>query len=130
MISKSHFILYVQDQIKSSEFYSKLLNQKPALNVPGMTEFKLADNSVLGLMPAAGINKLLNNDYKAHTSLTNSIKAEVYLMVDSVEEYCDRAKLLNVPILKNLAEMDWGHRVIYFKDPDNYVLALAEVIEG
>ncbi len=52
MISKSHFILYVEDQSKSTEFYSKLLNQNPTLNVPGMTEFKLTDNSVLGLMPS------------------------------------------------------------------------------
>ncbi len=57
------------------------------------------------------------------------IKSELYLIVDNVEEYSERAKLLKVPILKELEEMDWGDRVIYLIDPDNYVIAFAEVID-
>ncbi len=52
---KVHFILYVQDQNKSMEFYSKVLSEAPQLHVPGMTEFILNDKSVLGLMPTTGI---------------------------------------------------------------------------
>ena len=42
---KSHFILYVQDQTKSTAFYSEVLAMKPALHVPGMTEFALSDST-------------------------------------------------------------------------------------
>ena len=35
-------ILYVNDQQASADFYAELFRQNPDLNVPGMTEFKLA----------------------------------------------------------------------------------------
>ncbi len=43
---KANFILYVADQEKSTEFYSRVLNQKPQLNVPGMTEFEIRYTSI------------------------------------------------------------------------------------
>ncbi len=54
-----HTILYVNDQQLSTEFYTKLFRQNPELNVPGMTEFQLAKNFKLGLMPNKGIAKIL-----------------------------------------------------------------------
>jgi len=129
MINKSHFILYVEDQLKSSEFYQKLLNQDPILNVPGMTEFKLTEYSVLGLMPSTGIKKLLEN--KIDTSILSEgvVKSELYILVDSLKEYIKRATSLNVPILSSAQNRDWGHKVIYLLDPDNYVIAFAEIID-
>lgn len=53
------FILYVSDQRLSKEFYSKVLQFKPSLDVSGMTEFTLAENIKLGLMPNDGIAKIL-----------------------------------------------------------------------
>jgi hypothetical protein len=53
MITRTHLILYVANQSISTEFYSRLLNQKPILNVPGMTEFNLSENTILGLMPSS-----------------------------------------------------------------------------
>lgn len=35
MINKAHIIFYVEDQQKSTEFYTTLLNHTPGLNVPG-----------------------------------------------------------------------------------------------
>ena len=58
---KSYFILFVSDQKKSAGFYETVLAQKATLDVPGMTEFKLNDNSTLGLMPSQGIKKLLGD---------------------------------------------------------------------
>ena len=58
---KSHFILYVANQEKSTRFYEIVFAQKPTLNVPGMTEFELNEGSVLGLMPSQGIKKLLGD---------------------------------------------------------------------
>lgn len=94
-----------------------------------MTEFRLTDNSVLGLMSSLSINKLLDSNYLHPSKEMNIIKAEIFIIVDNVEEYSTRTKSLKIPVLKNLENMDWGHRVIYLQDPDNYVIAFAEVIK-
>ena len=130
MISKSHFILYVENQSESTEFYSKLLNQEPTLNVPGMTEFKLTEKSVLGLMPSRGIKKLLKNKIDTLVKSDNIIKSELYLIVKNIEEYIQRVASEKIKILSELKERDWNHKVIYLLDPDNYVIALAELMVG
>ena len=38
---KAHFSLYVADQQKAAEFYSAVLDLRPTMDVPGMTEFTL-----------------------------------------------------------------------------------------
>ncbi len=58
-MTKIHFILYVQDQARSTAFYAQVLACQPSLNVPGMTESTLAENTILGLMPLSGIKRLL-----------------------------------------------------------------------
>lgn len=55
MLTKSHFILYVRDQARSTQFYRAVLDAAPLLEVPGMTELQLSGGAVLGLMPEAGI---------------------------------------------------------------------------
>jgi PhnB protein len=129
MIKKSQFILYVENQSVSTEFYSKLLNQEPILNVPGMTEFKLTENSILGLIPVKGIKKLLENKIETSITLEDNVKSELYILVDNIEEYFNRAISLKVTVLSEIKERDWGHRVAYFLDLDNYIVALAEEIE-
>lgn len=37
-------VLYVNDQQASADFYTKIFRRNPDLNVPGMTEFRLAEN--------------------------------------------------------------------------------------
>ena len=56
---KINIILYVADQQVSTGFYQAVLARQPDLNVPGMTEFRLSETCVLGLMPEAGIKRLL-----------------------------------------------------------------------
>lgn len=126
MIKKSHTIIYVNDQDASTNFYSTLLNQKPVLHVPGMTEFILNDNSVLGLMPANGIKKLLKDKIEQPNKINNQPRAELYLIVDNIDEYIIRANKMNVKLLDELKLRDWGHRVIYYEDLDGYIIAFAE----
>lgn len=128
MIQKNHFILYVKDQNLSVEFYSQLLDLEPILNVPGMAEFSLTDNSILGLMPIKGIEKLLENKITVSTKNDNEVKAELYLVVNNIDSYLERANLLNAEILSESKERDWGHKVAYLLDPDKHIVAFAEVI--
>ncbi|MCK5075601.1 MAG: glyoxalase, partial [Calditrichia bacterium] len=81
------FILYVKNQDASMEFYSKVLGLKPALYVPGMTEFVLNDGSSLGLMPISGIKKLLGDKLPDPEKAGKFPKSELYLTVDEPGEF-------------------------------------------
>jgi catechol 2,3-dioxygenase-like lactoylglutathione lyase family enzyme len=124
---RPHFILYVADQARSSSFYSRVLGLKPRLDVPGMTEFQLGPESVLGLMPEAVASRLLGAAYVDVGSVGSTARAELYLIVDSPSEYHRRALSAGAREISPMAERDWGHNAAYSLDPDNHVLAFAEV---
>lgn len=119
-----HFILYVEDQDRSTAFYSAALSMEPTLNVPGMTEFSIGD-SVLGLMPEDGIKRLLGTSIE-HPRMANGVpRAEVYLIVDKPDEYHQRSIAAGGRELSPLSPRDWGHIAAYSQDPDGHILAFA-----
>jgi catechol 2,3-dioxygenase-like lactoylglutathione lyase family enzyme len=75
----SHFILYVSDQEKSTQFYEKTLAIKPRLNVPGMTEFELSNGTIFGLMPETGIKRLLGEKIKDPSKANGIPRAELLI---------------------------------------------------
>lgn len=121
---KAHFILYVADQRKAAGFYSAVLDLRPTLDGPGMTEFALNDDSVLGLMPSDGVERLL----QVRVPEAGAPRAELYLVVESPGEYHSRAIASGARELSALADRDWGHRAAYSIDVDGNVLAFAEII--
>lgn len=128
-IARTHLILYVADQTRSAEFYARVLNDAPSLDVPGMTEFTLSDHTVLGLMPAAGIQRLLGERLPDPARAAGIPRAELYLRVANPLEYHRRALAAGGTELSELADRDWGDRVAYSLDPDGHVLAFAEPVE-
>lgn len=130
MIKKTYFILYVSGQALSADFYSELLDIEPALNVPGMTEFNLSENTILGLMPNKSIEKLFDNKYETVEKSSGKIKAELYLIVDEIEKYLERAKKLGADIVSYPRERSWGHKAAYLLDPDNNVIGIAEITDN
>lgn len=87
-------ILYVNDQHASADFYTKLFRQNPDLNVPGMTEFQLAKNCKLGLIPKSGIAKILA-DKTPHPDQENGIpRCELYPYVENINLEFDKHKKL------------------------------------
>lgn len=129
-MTKAHFILYVKDQARSTEFYRRVLDCPPTLNVPGMTEFTLADQCVLGLMPEANIKRLLGDRLPDPASGNGVPRAEVYLLVPQPHDYHCRAIACGAIELSELKDRDWGHRAAYSLDPDGHVLAFAEVLDS
>ena len=123
----THLILYVRDQAESTDFYSALLKKSPVLNVPGMTEFRLGEVCVLGLMPETGIKKLLGARLPDPAQAQGIPRAELYLIVDDCQAYCDRAMQLGAAVLSASSVRDWGHTVSYCLDQDGHVLAFAEI---
>lgn len=123
--SEIEFILYVKDQEASCNFYRKLLRREPVLNVPGMTEFSLANHCKLGLMPEKGIAKLLGNKVP-HPETGNGIpRSEIYLTCDDADEEYNNALSCGAALLSKTELRDWGARVCYFSDPDGHVIAFA-----
>lgn len=123
---RAHFILYVADQAKSTAFYSSVLAVEPTLNVPGMTEFKIGSQTVLGLMPEHGAKRLFGERIDQPAAAGLSPRAEIYLVVDDAAAYHSRAIIYGGREISGLQERDWGHTAAYCLDPDGYVLAFAE----
>ena len=124
---KVHFILYVSDQERSTAFYSDVLGEVPSLNVPGMTEFRLKDSTVLGLMPETGIVHLLGPAILNPALARGIPRSEVYLVVEDPAAFQARAIAAGARELSPLSLRDWGHRAAYCLDPDGHVLAFAAI---
>ena len=125
-----HTILYVNDQQLSTEFYTKLFSQNPELNVPGMTEFQLAKNFKLGLMPNKGIAKILA-DKTPHPDKGNGIpRCELYLYVENIEWEYTNAINTGAQLISKIKDRDWGDKVCYFADPDGHIITFAEKLNS
>ncbi|MBK7666865.1 MAG: VOC family protein [Sphingobacteriaceae bacterium] len=120
------FILYVANQEKSKNFYSALLNKKPSLDVPGMTEFLLGEETKLGLMPENGIHKILA-DKTPHPANGNGIpRCELYLKTENLNTHYQNAIKAGAKIISEPTPRDWGDKVVYVADPDGHIIAFAE----
>ncbi len=122
------FVLYVFDQGQSREFYSKVLEREPRLDVPGMTEFDLSDGCALGLMPEAGIERLLGSALPPPRTARGIPRAELYLTVADPGAAHSRALAAGARELSPLEPRPWGHWAAYSLDPDGHVLAFAAPI--
>ena len=120
----AHLILYVRDQERARAFYQAALGFAPRLHVPGMTEFDLAGGAVLGLMPEAGIRRLLPTmpDPAAASGVP---RAEAYLVVASPAAAHARALAAGASELSPVRPREWGDDAGYCLDPDGHVLAFA-----
>lgn len=118
-------ILYVNNQQKSRDFYAFLLQQDPCLDVPGMTEFLIADNTKLGLIPENGIANILQ-PIAPHPATGSGIpRCELYLLLKNPDDFINRLKKLNSLLISEFKQRDWGHEVAYFADPDGHIIAIA-----
>ena len=127
---KAHLILYVEDQERSARFYAQTLGVGPTLDVPGMTEFEIGPDAVLGIMPAAGIVRLLGDTIRDPREAAGVPRAEVYLVTSDAAAMFARALAAGGRELSPIALRDWGHRAGYVADPDGTVVAFAEVDSG
>ena len=124
-IQRLEFILYVSDQQKSRDFYQILLEQKPSLDVPGMTEFTINEFVKIGLMPNDGIAKIITPKLPHPTSGNGIPRCELYLQVENIETLFELAKKAGAIEISPIALRDWGDYVGYLSDFDGHVIALA-----
>ena len=120
------FIIYVKDQEKSKIFYENVLQIEPSLHVPGMTEFKLADNVKLGIMPENGIAKIISTKLPHPNKGSGIPRCELYLKVKKPKEYISKGIELGGKEISEFQKRDWGDTVGYISDLDGHILAFAE----
>ena len=119
-------ILYVADQQRSKDFYQNVLQQKPTLNVPGITEFTLNDHLKLGLMPEKGIAKIICPATR-HPETGNGIpRCELYLIVEDPQKSVELAVNAGAKEISKTLTRDWGDQVSYCEDPDGHIIAFAK----
>ena len=121
----AHTILYVKDQSKSRDFYKFVLGLDPILDVHGMTEFQLSENHILGLMPEAGIKRLLGDKIPDPALGAGIPRAELYIRVKAPEIPFKKAIELGAKELSAIANRPWGHKAGYVLDFDGHILAFA-----
>ncbi len=126
MVERMHVILYVAEQARATAFYRAVLAAEAVLDVPGMTEFRISNSCVLGLMPEAGIRRLLGEALPDPAQAQGVPRAELYLVVRDAAAWHARALEAGARELAPLAARDWGARVSYVLDPDGHVVAFAE----
>lgn len=91
-----------------------------------MTEFSLSDTCVLGLMPEAGIKRLLGSQLPDPAVANGTPRAELYLRVDNPQAFHQRALEMGARELSGLEKRNWGDLAAYSLDPDGHVLAFAK----
>lgn len=124
---RDHLILYVADQARAADFYRQVLAAAPRLDVAGMTEFALPGGAVLGLMPEAGIKRLLGDMIVDPATAGGAPRAELYLTVRDAAAHLARAVAAGGRLLSAMEHRGWGDDAGYCADLDGHVLAFAEL---
>lgn len=119
------FILYVADQAQSRDFYRRVLGVEPVLDVPGMTEFKLTDTASLGLMPEAGIRRILGEALPDPSTGSGIPRAELYLRVADASAALATLAAAGGAVVSAAEPRNWGDTVAYGADPDGHIIAFA-----
>lgn len=125
-INTFEVILYVENQAVSTEFYKKIFRKQPNLYVAGMTEFKIAKNCTVGIMPNMGIGKILGNLMPNPANGTGIPRCELYLNVDNIEFEFENAIKSGAILISPITLRNWGDKVCYFADPDGHIIAFAK----
>jgi uncharacterized glyoxalase superfamily protein PhnB len=125
MAKNQMIILYVADQNRSALFYEAILEKKPILHVPGMTEFELSDNFLLGLMPESGIEKILGDKTISPAKGNGIPRCELYLIVKDAANALNRAVAAGAKEVSKTEKRSWGDDVSYCSDPDGHIIAFA-----
>lgn len=125
-LMKVNIILFVKDQNVSRDFYQAILKQVPQLDVPGMTEFKINEALVLGLMPSKGIVRILENKIQNPDDANPIPRCELYLTVENADLVISEAINAGAKLISPLQKRSWGDTAGYISDPDGHLIAFAE----
>lgn len=105
---------YVSDLKKAARFYEEVLGLEKKYEFSSYIGFECGGVEI-GLIP---YQEGRDQDNKSFT---------VELLVDNVQEVCDRLKTKGVKFIKDLHEETWGGKQAVFKDPDGNILEITQI---
>lgn len=120
------FIIYVENQARSRDFYTALFNRSTHLDVEGMTEIIINDYTRLGLLPGDGIVRVLEGNVDNPNQNTAYPRCELYLYVDDPMAYYHKAIDLGARGISEAKNRNWGDYASYCADFDGNVIAFAK----
>src|ERR1700712_2505730 len=96
-------ILYVEDPLKSADFYEKLLRAKPVEASPGFAMFALTAPTMLGLWKRADVKP-------AVTAASGSNELGFQVENDPiVDQFFSSAKQIGAAVLQEPTHLDFGY---------------------
>ena len=105
------FILYVDDPLKSADFYEKLLRAKPLEASPGFAMFALTAPTMLGLWKRTDVKP-------AASAPAGSNEVGFQVEADTtVDQFFDAAKQIGASVLQEPTLLDFGY-TFTVADPD------------
>ncbi len=122
---RSMIILFVADQAKSKDFYQSVLALSPTLDVPGMTEFALSNDTSLGLMPGNSILRILDGAIPNPNDANGIPRSELYLFVSNPAESLEILGKNGGKVVSPVRVRSWGDKVGYGLDLDGHLIAFA-----
>ncbi|MCK5152277.1 MAG: hypothetical protein KAQ65_10560 [Candidatus Thorarchaeota archaeon] len=128
-MSDPMFILFVESQERSREFYKSVLQSEPTLDVEGMTMFEIAGKISMGLMPETNISKILGTEVPNPSQGNGIPRCEIYLFVDNPDARLQDIEAAGGTRISKMSERSWGDSVAYGMDPDGHIIALAKLAE-
>ncbi len=120
------FILFVESQERSREFYKSVLQSEPTLDVEGMTMFDIAEKISLGLMPEPNISSILGSGAPNPSQGNGIPRCEIYLFVEDPDAHLQDIEDSGGRMISMMSERSWGDYVAYGMDPDGHIIALAK----
>ena len=105
------FLLYVEDPLKSAEFYEKLLRAKPLEASPGFAMFALTAPTMLGLWKRSDVLPKVTAPAGSN-ELGFQVEGK-----DIVDQFFASAKMIGAVILQEPTQMDFGY-TFTATDPD------------
>lgn len=121
-----NIIIYTSDLEQATKFYRCVLGKNPTLEVPGMSEFELNCNTVLGIMPAEGIRRILKERINEPNCSKDNVKCEIYIRSDNANQIYNNALSAGGELISGFELRNWGEEVAYCLDLDGNLLAFAK----
>lgn len=119
--SLDYTVIFARNMEKMKDFYSNIM-LFPIVRELGKSwiEFQIGANTlVLTPAPAGG---MFNE--KTPEPGTASLQLAFRVPPKAVDECAKALKETNTPILAEPKDQQWGHRTLFFKDPDNNILEI------
>lgn len=119
----SSFVLLVSDVTRSREFYTDLLDQEVAMDINNVN---VGFKSGLAIWARAYANGVIHGE--GYLAREGDPQLEIYFETDDLDAMRARMVERSVPFVHGIKTQPWQQRVFRVRDPDGFVVEVAETM--